>query len=89
MVEQGDAGKEYRQADIMAKGLANTTPIHNHGSHIHPALRYKEDTDRLAEGQDKHQVAERAHEDKSKVLWRRPSDNGEIGGRWYKAAMEQ
>jgi hypothetical protein len=90
MVEQGDAGKESRRAGIVAKGLAHTTPIHDHGNHVHPALRYQEGIERLAGGKDKQQVVEKmTHDDTNEVLWRRPSDNGEIGGRWYKAAMEQ
>jgi hypothetical protein len=91
MVEQGNATKEKnRRACFIARGLANTTPFHDRGSDVHPALRYQEDIESLAGGKDKQQVAEKqTQDDRDEVLWKRPSDNGEIGGRWYKAAMGQ
>jgi hypothetical protein len=88
--ERGVVGKENRRAGIVAKGLANTTHIQGPESHVHPALRYQEGIEKLAGGKGKQQVAEKkTEEDRNEVLWRRPSDNGEIGGRWYKAAMQQ
>jgi hypothetical protein len=90
MVEHGNVTKNNRRACFVARGLANVTPFHDHGSDVHPALRYQEDIESLAGDKDKQQVAEQqTQDDRDEVLWKRPSDNGEIGGRWYKAAMGQ
>jgi hypothetical protein len=81
---QGDAGEENQRAGIMAKRLANAAPFQARGSHVHPALRFQEGIERIAG------VKEKKQEDAdNQVLWRRPSGDGEIGGRWYQAATQQ
>ena len=87
--EQGEAWKENNRAGIVSKGLANATSIQEPGSHVHPALRYHEGIERLAAGKDKQQNTEKKEDDDNEVLWRKPSGDGEIGGMWYKAAMQQ
>lgn len=89
---RGDTAKENRRAGNVAKGLIDAAPIQGPGSHVHPALRYQEGIEGLAGAKEKQQTAEKKQEDDGedkKVLWRRPSGDGEIGGRWYKAAMAQ
>jgi hypothetical protein len=87
---QGEGRKENRRAGIVVKGLANTNSMHGPANRVHPALRYQEGIERLAAGKEKQQTAGMtAENDNNEVLWRRPSDEGEIGGRWYKAATQQ
>jgi hypothetical protein len=85
--EQEEAKKENKGIGNVAKDLGNTMPIQGPGSHVHPALRYQEGIESLAGAKEKEKAAEK--NDDNEVLWRRPSGDGEIGGRWYKAAMQQ
>jgi hypothetical protein len=84
---QEEAKKENKRMGNMAKDLGNTMPIQGPGSHVHPALRYQEDIESIASVKEKEKAAEK--NDDNEVLWRRPSGDGEIGERWYKAAMQQ
>jgi len=85
--EQEEAKKENKGIGNVVKDLGNMTPIQGPGSHVHPALRYQEGIDSLAGVKEKEKAAEK--NDDNEVPWRRPSGDGEIGGRWYKAAMQQ
>lgn len=85
--EQEEAKKENKGIGNVAKDLGNTMPIQGPGSHVHPALRYQEGIESLAGAKEKGKAAEK--NDDNEVLWRRPSGDGEIGERWYKAAMQQ
>jgi hypothetical protein len=85
--EQDEAKKENKRIGNVAKDLGNTVPIQGLGTHVHPALRYQEGIESLAGVTEKEKAAEK--NDDNEVLWRRPSGNSEIGGRWYKAAMQQ
>jgi hypothetical protein len=85
--EQEEAKKENKRIGNVAKDLGNTMPIQGLGSHVHPALRYQEGIESLAGVKEKEKAIE--ENDDNEVLWRRPSGDGEIGGRWYKAAMQQ
>lgn len=83
-------GTANRGAGVVAKAPALATAIQGKESHVHPALRYQSGHQRLASGTDKQQTAkEKMKEEMNQVLWRKPSDNGEIGGGWYNAAMQQ
>ncbi len=60
---------------------------------VYPALRYQEGTEKVTgkrkvSGKGKGK-SDTTGPDENEVLWRRPSGDGEIGGRWYKAAMQQ
>jgi hypothetical protein len=79
--------KENKRIGNVAEDLGNVMPIQGPESHVHPALRYQEGIKSLAGSKENEKASEK--EDDNEVLWRRPSGDGEIGARWYKAAMQQ
>ena len=79
--------KENKRIGNVAEDLGNVMPIKGPESHVHPALRYQEGIKSLAGSKENEKASEK--EDDNEVLWRRPSGDGEIGARWYKAAMQQ
>lgn len=85
--EQEEVKKENKRIGNVAKDLENVMPIQGPESHVHPALRYQEGIKSLVGSKENEKASEK--EDDNKVLWRRPSGDGEIGARWYKAAMQQ
>lgn len=82
--EEEDSRKENTRAGVMgARGLDK-----QHGN-VHPASKYQEGIEREKVKEREMVMNKEMHKEKgddSEVLWRRPSGDGEIGGRWYKAA---
>ena len=88
--EQGEASKENTRAGIMARSLADATSAQEPGTQVHPALRSQKGIDWLTGRKLKQtEQKERGCDDENDMLGRRTSGDGEIGGKWYEAAMQQ
>ena len=88
--EQGEARKENAGAGILANNLADATSTQEPGTQVHPALRSQKGIDWLT-GRKLKQTEEKdtRSDNENELLGRWSLGDGEIGGKWYEAAMQQ
>jgi hypothetical protein len=79
--------KENKRRGNVAKDLGDRMPNQGPESHVHRASRCQEGIEGPAGSKENEKASKKRND--SDVLWRRPSGNGEIGSRWYSAAMQQ